>query len=898
SLQLELEKAKTRRQAREERKTARRLFKEAKKAYRNGEMEQAVAAADEAEKYEGEIDENLSQQLQEVKKKASDAIENAESLYERAVELFEDEKYEEAREKLEEVKSLEFTLPDRISDGVDEHWQKVEKRIREQRIAEAQKFEKSVEELNEVELKERRRIERRRELKDEASDLLAVAEEAEDRDDYATARSNLKEALEELKGIDEPDEQVVAWQRQINDKLPVLDRQVKIQEARKKRENRFAELVEGAKDASEGQKQEKIREALELAAASGLSLSDEDTELAREIDRRAFDRYEKELRASNDRYAEIVKKGIDYLDKGRFEVAEPLSGVIEEAGWRFLGEEGRKRFSELLGSIETTQETQDDVAEMVKDYIENAEEALNEGEFDRGLREYRNALDLASGENLSSEFMLDMLVGYRDALEESREELMEEVVADVETKAEDAKQEVSTRVPYLLARAYIDSDCYDGVEDLLEDVKEGEGLSEDKKDWATEQLDKLEDRREELEEERLLAVREHSSRVYELREELDEVDETAEQEKVEELRQELKDARREYFVANVDFYLDRGAVKPLAKLLDDKTLLVEEFADADVIQQAKDRVQQWKELEGLVDKADRTLEEHDEEEVEALLTELERADWEGSVFEKIAPLYRKACRAVVEKEAQEQTVQTKLAEATSTVEDEISRLRDRMEAIDGYVKACALYAAGDWEAAIDALNDIVDGNMRLTSAEIKHAGGMMQIAERKLEESVAAEQKKEALEQIARASEKSEEGEYEEGLEILRDVTDQNAYERDKEVRKRTDTLLKRVKEKRYEAVANEYTERIESRLDERRFQQAAELIEEVRATEAAENVKTLKKALQKYDNTIEEAEREARKLYKAAAEAYDAGRSDELEDLLSELKNEYRHTEVYAEKM
>jgi len=92
--------------------------------------------------------------------------------------------------------------------------------------------------------------------------------------------------------------------------------------------------------------------------------------------------------------------------------------------------------------------------------------------------------------------------------------------------------------------------------------------------------------------------------------------------------------------------------------------------------------------------------------------------------------------------------------------------------------------------------------------------------------------------------------------------------------------------------------EQIGLRVEARNFIAAAELIAGVKEGELYRSNKDFREEVADLQSRVERAEQEAARLYEKATEAYEDDDTEELQELLQELKNRYRNTRTFAEHL
>ena len=877
-------------------------YRQAQEAYENGNYPEALKHIQKVEKAEVSLSGGRARKLSAMRDEVEAGLQQCEKLHAEAKRLYENRKYAEAKEVLGSLEALEFSCPSSIQEDVKRYRAGIEEKIMAQKVAEARRYEQAIEKMEEDQQDMLEDLRERKERRQKAKAAVKEAQAAWEAQQYQRAKEELLDAQKALKALPtEKDAELQQMQEKVESRLRVVNEKIAEEQRREQLRNRLDSMLSKVAEMAETDLQaaeKKMLEALNFAEGNELELNASQKSVVAEVNEAVGREFGQQRRRRADRHWELVSKSETYGRSGDWYQARNMLSIVEDAGRPFLREQRIRELEQRLDGASAKLENQERAMNRVTELGAEAKRALRSGQGPEALQKYQSAIAVARDHEIPMRKLVGILKGYQDSLSESRPEVLEDFVSQLKNVATEKIQTSISEKPYILAREYMNSGAFTAAKPYLQQAARTTRLDSAKRQWAENELSDIDKKIRKAEEERLLALHDSTSRVYQIQKQLQDALQGENSEKIERLRDKLTEARVQRLRERIDWAMNREALPALAKVIEENEDLVDQHLDESLIDRAVTKVEKWERIKSAVQTAESALRQRDSEKAGKMASELNQLSASGTPYAKVVEHMRGACRALVKLEAQKQTQEQRLSQTLAEVKAMLSQAQARNEALSAYTKACELYAAGEWTEALNHLKELSEMEGQLKPLEAEHVEDMTRVARERLESQKVAEITEEAEQLLSQAEEALENGQIERSKSLVQRVRQHPAHEQSQGLAQRADSLEEKIAEKSIQQTAEQYEQKIESRIENRHYRQAAQLIAEAKQGRAHQQDGQFRQQISKFEQQVEAAEEKAAELYQKSVAAYEAGQKEELQKLLKELKAKYENTEVYRKNL
>ena len=877
-------------------------YRAARTAYQNKDYAAALERIELAQQNQEPLSAQRQKDLAQMRQEVQAALERCRDLFERGQELYAAEQYQQAKETFEKIQAMDIVCSEDVEQGVEEHMAGIDVKIRAQKVARARQYEQEIAELSKKHEDILRQMQQRRQVRGEAMKHLSAARTAWANENFAGAKEDLLAADEKLQDLPvEKDPELQQAHEEVQEKLAAVDDRIAAQRRRemieKQVENKFAQASDLREQNLQAAEQ-KMLEAMELAEEHRIGLSAEQESFVRDLNEDVLEQFGDKRRARADRYWALVEQADHYADDAEWQRALQMLQIVEQQDHIFLRAERREKFEDRLEKARTKATLREAALERLDEKVAEGRQQLQAGKSPQALQTYRQALQQAREEQVPLTEQVEILEGYKEALEKSRPKLMEEFAGQLEEVADEKIHRATTEKDYLLARAYFEAGSYRAAKDLLQKVARSGVLDEQKRAWAGEKLQGIDQKIQNLEEQRLLSVRDEAERLYNAQKEFEKAARQNDMEKIQQLQDRISHARVVHLVAKLNWALKRDAYPSASKMLEQNEQLVKSNRGNEELEEVIQPVRRYQRVKELVQQVIGALEQRKADAAASGVSELREVGVSDTPYEEVLPRLQEASTALVHLEAQKQAQNQRLSQTLSEVEGMLSQARARRGGLDAYVKANRLYARGNWTEALSTLGDLQESLEGLKPFEVERVHSMVVSAEEKRREMKLTQQEREAERLLADARQLIEAGHYDAAEATLNELKRLAIFEERKDIRRSAEDLDSRLKAVRMQSTADRYVSRISNLVESRHYREAADLIDEAKTTDVYREQKSVRRRIGALETQVREAEENAQELYSRATAAYEAGETERLEQLLDELRSKYKNTRVYAENL
>jgi len=266
-----------------------------------------------------------------------------------------------------------------------------------------------------------------------------------------------------------------------------------------------------------------------------------------------------------------------------------------------------------------------------------AEDLLDENEVMAALGKYREAVEFITENKIPAEDKLHALRSYLEALENKLPPAVEEEIA---RRKEDATGKIShlpATMAYHMARFWVEYGAYDAARGYLETAAEDDRLDTEKREWAANRLDNIDEDIRRVEEEELLAVQETTEEAHELLDEALRLRKAGKLEEAGELEQVARGLKSRIIVQKCTMALERNAFPVVAKRVSENRRLLREKEDDQNVQKILEVAREWEEITTAQQELEEAAEAHDTEKSLKALGRIKNAELEPVPFEQLLP---------------------------------------------------------------------------------------------------------------------------------------------------------------------------------------------------------------------------------------------------------------------
>ena len=578
-----------------------------------------------------------------------------------------------------------------------------------------------------------------RERKQKVKSLLAEANALWAAEKYAQAKGKLVQADEVLDQVDAPmDAELQEDADEISKKLSYIDEKIEKQQVeeqeRKVAQTEINNLYQEARFHYPDRllkAEDKAIQYKNLADRRGLSLTKKQQEVYDKVIQAAVDKYGERQGRRRKYYAPLLSESQKYMNVDEYRHAEDVLQLARKDLAPLLTQTEKERIEKTLDSVEDKIQQQASARDRVEKIQQEAQELAKQDKLQQAEHKYRQAAKLAREEGLPASVLAGILEDYAGVLSEwktsaSAREDLERSWADVQAQVE----EVRALKPYYKARHYVEAGSPDLARPYLQEVAAG-GSAFDQKmvQWAKGQLENIDERIEQLEKSEKLHVRNELAEVVRLEKRFQDRAGQVYDEELDNLLQDVADARLQLQIAKIQERLSRAAY-PLAADIVETTSV--QHASKGLVQQFRmlqRRVGAWqaaeqvlKDLEEALMNKNVALAQDSAEKLETLKPNL------GARF-KIARRLEEAwetARAV--RRASEDVLESKVARLAK-IRGELGDVRARIDAYEQYSKAREAFVSAKWGTAATQLKKLDANPAGLRSFERKRVGNMLADAD-------------------------------------------------------------------------------------------------------------------------------------------------------------------------